>query len=85
MKELEHLTYEESLRELRLLSIGKTSLSEDLINVYKYLERGCKDRARLFSVVPSHRMRGNGHKLKHRRFPLNIGKQELLFFNCEDN
>jgi len=25
-------------------------------------------------VVPSARMRGNGHKLKHRRFPPNIRK-----------
>ena len=47
----------------------------DLTNVYKYPNGGCKlDGARLFPVVPSDRTRGNGHTLKHRRFPLNIRK-----------
>jgi len=45
------------------------------MKVHKYLKGGCKeDRDRLCSVVPSDRTRGNGHKLKHGKFPLNIRK-----------
>lgn len=38
-----------------------------LINVYKYLMGGSKDKARLFSAVPSNRTMSNGHKLKKRK------------------
>lgn len=59
----------------------RESSGVNLINAYKYLKEGGKeDRVRLVSDMPNDRTRGDGHKLKHRRFPLHSRKQ---FFHCD--
>lgn len=71
MKGLDHLSYEEVLRELGLFSPQKMGLRGDLIDVCKYLKRGCKeDGPLLFSMLPSAKTGGNGNKLEHRRLLL---------------
>ncbi|KAK4824227.1 hypothetical protein QYF61_012201, partial [Mycteria americana] len=60
---LEHISREERLRELGMVSL-KRRLRGDPINVCKYLMEGNEEGTRLFSVVPTGRTRGNGHKLK---------------------
>ncbi|PKU47143.1 rna-directed dna polymerase from mobile element jockey- hypothetical protein [Limosa lapponica baueri] len=73
---LEHLCYEDRLRELGLFNLEKRRSWGDLIVAFQYL-RGVyrKDGEILFTKACSDRTRGNGFKLERSRLRLDIRKK----------
>ncbi|PKU48709.1 hypothetical protein llap_1033 [Limosa lapponica baueri] len=73
---LEHLCYEDRLRELGLFSPEKRRLWGDPIAAFQYLRRAYrKDGESLFTKACSDRTRENGFKLEKSRFRLDIRKK----------
>lgn len=69
MKNLEHLTHWERLRGLQELE--------------REMGEGKEDRGLLFSAMLSERTRGSGHKLKYRKFHMNVRKKILYCEGCQ--
>jgi len=76
---LEHLCYEERLREMDFFSLEKRKLRGDLIEAFQYLKGAYrKNGENLFSSACCDRTRGNGFKRREGGFRLDIRKKFFI-------
>jgi len=76
IREMEHLSYDERLREVGLFSLEKRRLWGDLTGAFQYLKGAYKNAGEgLLTRACSDRTRGNSFKLNEGRFRLSIRKK----------
>ena len=79
LRGLQHLPYEDRLRELGLFSLEKKRLRSDLIAAFQYLKGAYKEKRRqLLERGDNSRTRGNGLKSKEGRLRLDVGGSSFL-------
>ncbi|TRZ16125.1 hypothetical protein HGM15179_010978 [Zosterops borbonicus] len=78
VKDQEHKSYEEQLRELGVFSLEKRRFTGDLNTPSNLLKSCCQVRVGLCSQATSDRATGNLHKLHQRRFSLDIRMNSFL-------